>query len=222
LPINVEPGGERGLWHNGHAMRFIPREEKFFAMFSQMGQMLIEGAVALNGLLSDIAQAPVRAQEIKAIEHRADNLTHDIITKLNQTFITPFDREDIHMLSTRLDDVLDLIDATANRIVIYKITSPPPGAEELGKVLTAQVNEIAAALALLHRPDGILRHCIEINRLEDDADRIARASIGMLFEKESNPIALIKQKELYEVLELATDKCEDVANVIETIVLKAA
>jgi len=203
-------------------MRFIPREEKFVAMFGRMGQMLIEGADLLTRLLADVNQAPVRAGEIKAIEHKADNLTHEIITKLNKTFVTPFDREDIHTLSSRLDDVLDLIDATAMRIVIYKIAILPPGAEELGRILLAQVRSIAAALAMLSRPDGILVHCIEINRLEDDADRIARASIGMLFEKETNPIALIKQKELYEVLELATDKCEDVANIIETIVLKAA
>ncbi|MGH9417002.1 MAG: DUF47 domain-containing protein [Terriglobales bacterium] len=203
-------------------MRILPREEKFFTMFTDMGQMLIEGAQVLSSLLADITQAPVRAEEIKALEHKADNLTHQIMTKLNKTFVTPFDREDIHALSSRLDDVLDLIDATAMRIVIYKITKTPPGVEELGRILTAQVREIASALALLHRPEGILRHCIEINRLEDDADRISRASIGMLFDKESNPIALIKQKELYEVLELATDKCEDVANVIETIVLKAA
>lgn len=203
-------------------MRILPREEKFFTMFEQMGALLIEGADLLNHLLGDITEAPVRAGEIKAVEHKADNLTHQIITKLNSTFITPFDREDIHTLSSRLDDVLDLIDATSMRIVTYKIKVLPPGARELGTVLAAQVREIAAALALLHRPDGILAHCIEINRLEDDADRIARAGIGMLFEKEANPIALIKQKELYEVLELATDKCEDVANVIETIVLKAA
>lgn len=203
-------------------MRFLPREAKFFTMFEQMGAMLIEGADLLNKALSDIAEAPLRAGEIKALEHKADSLTHQIITKLNQTFITPFDREDIHTLSSRLDDILDLIDATTMRIVIYKIAVLPPGAQELGKVLAAQVREIAAALALLQRPDGILKHCIEINRLEDEADRISRAGIGMLFEKASNPISLIKQKELYEVLELATDKCEDVANVIETIVLKAA
>ncbi|TAN23042.1 MAG: DUF47 domain-containing protein [Acidobacteria bacterium] len=203
-------------------MRFLPREAKFFTMFEQMGAMLIEGADLLNKALADIAEAPLRAGEIKALEHKADTLTHQIITKLNQTFITPFDREDIHTLSSRLDDVLDLIDATTMRIVIYKIAVLPPGAQELGKVLAAQVREIAAALALLQRPDGILKHCIEINRLEDEADRISRAGIGMLFEKASNPISLIKQKELYEVLELATDKCEDVANVIETIVLKAA
>ncbi|MGH9481680.1 MAG: DUF47 domain-containing protein [Terriglobales bacterium] len=203
-------------------MRILPREGKFYPMFGQMGEMLIEGAELLNRLLQDVTQAPVRAEEIKALEHKADNLTHEIITKLNQTFVTPFDREDIHALSSRLDDVLDLMDATAMRIVIYKIAVLPPGAAELGRILAAQVQEIAAALALLQRPDGILRHCIEINRLEDDADRIARASIGMLFEKEANPVALIKQKELYEVLELATDKCEDVANIIETIVLKAA
>lgn len=203
-------------------MRLLPREEKFFTMFADMGRLLIEGARVLGTLLADLKQAPVRAEEIKALEHKADNLTHQIMTKLNQTFVTPFDREDIHSLSSRLDDVLDLIDATAMRIVIYKIQTTPPGVEELGRILVAQVQEIASALALLPHPDGILRHCIEINRLEDDADRIARASIGMLFEKESDPIALIKQKELYEVLELATDKCEDVANVIETIVLKAA
>ncbi|MGH9412119.1 MAG: DUF47 domain-containing protein [Terriglobales bacterium] len=203
-------------------MRFLPREEKFFDMFEQMGKMLIEGADLLNLALADISQAPLRAGEIKALEHRADNLTHQIVTKLNKTFITPFDREDIHTLSSRLDDILDLIDATTMRITIYKIAVLPPGAQELGRVLAAQVREIASALALLQRPDGILKHCIEINRLEDEADRISRAGIGMLFEKEINPIALIKQKELYEVLELATDKCEDVANVIETIVLKAA
>lgn len=203
-------------------MRIIPREEKFFAMFTNMGQLLIEGAGVLNQLLGDVTQAPVRAEEIKALEHKADNLTHDLMTRLNQTFITPFDREDIHALGSRLDDVLDLMDAAAMRIVVYKIAVLPPGARELGAILMAQVKEIAAALGLLNRPDGILAHCIEINRLEDDADRIARASIGMLFEKQTDPIVLIKQKELYEVLELATDKCEDVANVIEGIVVKAA
>ncbi|MGH9475355.1 MAG: DUF47 domain-containing protein [Terriglobales bacterium] len=203
-------------------MRILPREEKFFSMFEQMGQMLIEGAELLNRALSDVAEAPLRAGEIKALEHKADNLTHQIITKLNQTFITPFDREDIHTLSSRLDDILDLMDATTMRITIYKIRVLLPGTQELGRILAAQVKEITAALALLQHPDGIMQHCIEINRLEDDADRIARASIGMLFESEANPITLIKQKELYEVLELATDKCEDVANVIETIVLKAS
>ncbi|MGH9486388.1 MAG: DUF47 domain-containing protein [Terriglobales bacterium] len=203
-------------------MRLLPREEKFYEMFNQMGVMLIEGADLLNRALGDITEAPLRAGEIKALEHKADALTHQIITKLNQTFITPFDREDIHTLSSRLDDILDLIDATTMRIVIYNIRVLSPGTQELGRILAAQVREVVAALALLHRPDGILQHCIEINRLEDEADRVARASIGMLFEKETNPISLIKQKELYEVLELATDKCEDVANVIETIVLKAA
>lgn len=203
-------------------MRLLPREEKFFVMFGQMGQMLIEGADLLNKLLSDVTQAPVYQGEIKSLEHKADSLTHSIITKLNQTFITPFDREDIHLLSTRLDDVLDLMDATAMRIVTYNIRTLGLGTQQLGQILAAQVQEISKALALLKRRDGVLQHCIEINRLEDDADRIARASIGMLFEKEENPIRLIKQKELYEVLELATDKCEDVANVIETIVLKAA
>lgn len=203
-------------------MRILPREEKFFTMFEQMGQLLIEGADLLNTLLGDVTQAPVLAGEIKALEHKADNLTHTIITKLNQTFITPFDREDIHLLSSRLDDVLDLIDATSMRIVTYNIRVLGLGTQQLGQILAQQVQEIARALALLNKRDGVLQHCIEINRLEDDADRIARASIGMLFEKEENPIKLIKQKELYEVLELATDKCEDVANVIETIVLKAA
>jgi predicted phosphate transport protein (TIGR00153 family) len=203
-------------------MRILPREEKFFTMFEQMGQLLIEGAALLNKLLGDVTLAPVLAGEIKALEHKADNLTHTIITKLNQTFITPFDREDIHLLSSRLDDVLDLIDATSMRIVTYNIRVLGLGTQQLGQILAQQVQEIAGALALLNKRDGVLQHCIEINRLEDDADRIARASIGMLFEKEVDPIKLIKQKELYEVLELATDKCEDVANVIETIVLKAA
>ena len=162
-------------------------------------------------------------QQLKDIEHRGDDMTHNILTKLNQTFITPFDREDIYRLASSLDDVLDFIYAAGVRLIMYKITSVPPAASLLAGIVVKQADQLTDALARLGKKhDNVLENCVEINRLENEADGVARAAIAVLFEKEKDPISLIKLKELYEVLETATDKAEDAANVLEGVVLKSA
>jgi uncharacterized protein Yka (UPF0111/DUF47 family) len=149
-------------------------------------------------------------------------MTHDIIRMLNQTFITPFDREDIHHLSSSLDDVLDFVNAAATRMMLYRITAPPPAAAELAGLIVQQSEELAKAVSLLQDNQKVLDHCVEVNRLENEADRVSRKAIAELFEHEKDPIQLIKMKELYEVLETATDKGEDAANVLEAVALKSA
>ncbi|HVO80290.1 MAG TPA: DUF47 family protein [Terriglobales bacterium] len=202
-------------------VRLIPRDVSFFAMFSDMADNLISGARVLANLFADYRDVEERAIEIKRIEHVGDEMTHNILTKLNQTFITPFDREDLHRLASSLDDVLDFINSAADRITLYKITAPPPAAGELAKVILEQGQEIGLAISHLRKSGNVLSRCVEINRLENDADKISREAIARLFEGEKDPINLIKIKELIEILEMATDKAEDVANVLETVVLKS-
>jgi uncharacterized protein len=177
----------------------------------------------LKQLLEDFQNVDTRVQQLKDIEHRGDDMTHNILTKLNQTFITPFDREDIYRLASSLDDVLDFVYAAGVRLVMYKITSAPPAASRLADIVVKQSDQLTDALARLGKKhDNVLENCVEINRLENEADSIAREAIAVLFEKEKDPISLIKLKELYEVLETATDKAEDAANVLEGVVLKSA
>jgi uncharacterized protein len=203
-------------------VRIIPRETKFFEIFEQMATNVTEGARVLRGLLQNFDNVEAQVQKIKEIEHRGDDMTHAVITKLNQTFITPFDREDIHRLASSLDDVLDLVNAAGQRLVLYKISGATPAAVELAGLIVRQSEELTKAVSLLEKNKHVLEHCVEINRLEDEADSVCRAAIANLFENERDPIALIKMKELYEVLEMATDKAEDAANVLEAVVLKSA
>ena len=203
-------------------VRIIPRETKFFDMFADMSGNLTEGARLLTELLADFQDVNARVQGLKGIEHRGDEMTHSILVKLNQTFITPFDREDIHRLASSLDDVLDLIYAAGERILMYKITQAPSEAGDLARIIVLQSEQISKAVAMLEKHNHVLDYCVEINRLENEADRLARAGIGRLFDEERDPIRLIKIKELYEVLETATDRAEDVANVLESVVLKSA
>jgi hypothetical protein len=205
-------------------VRLIPRDGKFFDMFSAMSSNLTEGARVLADLLqsSDSPDVEAGRSRIKAIEHQGDEMTHNIVRKLNQTFITPFDREDIYRLASSIDDVLDFINTAADKMVLYKIANPPPPAAALAVLIVRQSEEISKAVAVLETTKGVLEHCVEINRLEDEADRVCRAAIAELFEHEKDPITLIKFKELYEVLETATDKAEDAANVLEGVVLKSA
>jgi len=202
--------------------RILPREKSFFDMFTEVTINIQAGAQALVNLLEDYREPEQKVSHIKDLEHRGDQMTHDIMTRLNQTFITPFDREDIHELCSKLDDVIDLIDAFASRLVIYNIRALRPGAAELARIVRKATDEVHHAVTLLEKHDRILPHCIEINRLENEADTIVRAAIARLFEEEKDPVEIIKWKELYEVLEIATDKCEDIANVIESVVLKSA
>ncbi len=198
----------------------IPRDNSFFDMFSQMSENLIAGARVMVELFADYKDVDAKIAEIRRIERTGDEMTHAVLTKLNQTFITPFDREDIHQLASSLDDVLDFLNASAARILMYRITNPPPVALELARIILLQSQELHKALAIVRKNGDILTHCVEINRLENEADVISRAAIGQLFDQEKDPITLIKTKELIEFLELATDKAEDVANVLETVVLK--
>ena len=205
--------------------RFIPRETKFFELFADIANNVVEGARALSDLLHDYdyEQMPAGVAKIAAIEHRGDEMTHRILIKLNQTFITPFDREDIHLLASSLDDVLDFIFAASDRLLTYKITQPSPSAKVLAGIILKQAEELGKAVALLDKDDShLLDHCVEVNRLENEADKVSREAIGRLFEGELDPITLIKLKELLEVLEEASDKAEDVADVLETVVLKGA
>jgi len=201
-------------------VRLIPRDNSFFAMFSAMSDNLIGGARTLVELFGNYRDVEKQVDQIQRIEREGDELTHAILTKLNQTFITPFDREDIHQLASKLDDVLDFINASGARLVMYRITAPPPAAAELAKIILMQSQELQKAVSLMQKNGNILAHCVEINRLENEADQVSQQAIAGLFEREKDPINLIKIKELLEFLERATDKAEDVANVLETVVLK--
>ncbi|HEY1676965.1 MAG TPA: DUF47 family protein [Candidatus Sulfotelmatobacter sp.] len=198
----------------------IPRDNTFFEMFSQMSDNLIAGARTMVDLFSDFKDVDAKIAEIHRIERSGDEMTHAILIKLNQTFITPFDREDIHQLVSSLDDVLDFINSAGARIIMYRITNPPPAALDLARLILQQAQELHRAIPLLRKNGDILTHCVEINRIENEADVISRAAIGRLFDEEKDPINLIKIKELIEFLEMATDKAEDVANVLETVILK--
>jgi predicted phosphate transport protein (TIGR00153 family) len=204
-------------------VRIIPRETKFFDLFSDVAGNLTDGARLLESILnSGLDNVETKVRQLKDLEHKGDELTHAIITKLNQTFITPFDREDIHRLASSLDDVLDFINAAGQRLILYKIGAVGPSARRLAALIVRQSEELKKAVDRLEKPQGMLDHCVEINRLEDEADAVCREAVGYLFENEKDPIVLIKMKELYEVLEMATDKAEDAANVLEAVVLKSA
>jgi len=206
----------------GLLSKLLPREESFFDMFVEMAENIHDGAQGLADLLANYTDVPAKVARIKEIEHRGDDITHNLITRLNQTFITPFDREDIHELSSKIDDVLDLTDAAASRMVTYRVDRVRPGVPELAKILLEATAQVAAAVRVLGKHDHILNHCIEINRLENESDRQCRSLIAELFEGEKDPVQIIKWKEIIEVIETAVDKCEDVANVLEAVTLKSA
>jgi uncharacterized protein len=205
-------------------MRLKPRDTKFFEMFEEIAGNLVEGAKALSELLHtyDYERMPRAIEKIKEIEHHGDDMTHRVLVKLNQSFITPFDREDIHLLVSSLDDVMDFIFAASDRLLTYKIVQPSPSAKILAGIILKQAEELQKAVALLNKNGRLLPHCVEVNRLENEADQVSREAIGRLFDNNSDPITLIKLKELLEILEEASDKAEDVANVLETVVLKNA
>jgi predicted phosphate transport protein (TIGR00153 family) len=204
-------------------MRFLPRDDKFYDFFEKCAQQAVQGAVQLEQLLRNFNDVQVKAKQIKDIEHEGDLITHDTIENLNRTFITPFDREDIHDLITSLDDVLDYIEACAERLFLFKIEKTTEEAILICGVLVKSVKQLEQAVSQLRRlkdADSILRHCAEINRLENEGDYLNRAAVAKLFEPNSDPLEVIKWKEIYETMENAIDRCEDVANVLEGIALK--
>lgn len=207
---------------SGFLQRLMPQDGEFFTLFQKQAENIVSGAATFAIMLEQYTDVPEQVRAIKAIEHSGDEITHQIFRKLNQTFITPFDREDIHELCSTMDDVIDLIDAAASRFVLYRIDKVRAGSVELAKVLTVATMELSAAIHSIPSPEKALQRVIEINRLENESDRICRTLIARLFEEEKDPVMIIKWKEIFEVVETAVDKCEDVSNVIETIILKNA
>ena len=205
--------------------RFLPRENKFFDLFEASTANAVKTAQSLKEMVDTWVGLEEKVNLIDDLEHIGDTITHNIIEQLHRTFVTPFDREDIASLAHSLDDVTDLIHAAATAMFIYKVDYPSPGAKELAVILVQATAEVEKALFLLrHRAKlkQVLEHCIEINRLENMADSIFRKAMVQLFEDSSDIAAVIKWREIYEHMESATDRCEDVANVLEGIALKHA
>jgi hypothetical protein len=206
-------------------MPFLPREHKFFDLFEASAKNISKASKALKEMLDSWQFIDSRVAEITELEHEGDSITHQIISMLHRTFVTPFDREDIAMLAHQLDDVLDFIHSAADAMFIYKITSPTPRAKELADVIVQAAAELEKAVSGLRNKKEfthMLEHCVEINRLENAADRIYRAAIGELFDNNKDMAEIIKWREIYEHMETATDRCEDVADVIEGVALKNA
>jgi len=200
--------------------RLIPREEKFYSDFVSMADQLKIGAQLLAEMFATDPPRADKAHEIKEVEHKCDFLTHEIIQRLNKTFVTPIDREDIHAMARTLDDVIDAIDDAAALVPLYRISTMRSGARDLAGVIIAQTEEIKLALEALETKRGLLEHAVEINRLENEADRLHMAAMSQLFDEEHDPMLVMKWKEIFDVLEAATDRCEDVANLVENIVVK--
>ncbi|MCU0239429.1 MAG: DUF47 family protein [Pyrinomonadaceae bacterium] len=203
------------------AFSFLPKEDEYFTLFSQMTAKMQEASNQLVELTQDnSANFESHAKKIKDTEHNCDSITHEITVKLNKSFITPFDREDIFTLSVALDDVVDYIDAAARAIMMYRITEISEHAKHLAKVIQGLSIEINSAVSMLSKPTNLKQHIEEIHRLENEADDVYFRAIGELFHNSTDAIFVIKWKEVYEILENATDRCESVANIIESIMLK--
>lgn len=204
-------------------LMLIPKDTVFYDMFDNLAKTVHKGAVQIAAMLDNFKHVEDQAQMIKDTEHAADHITHDIIERTNKTFLTPLEREDIHELACRLDDILDLIDGATRRIVLYKIKEPTSDARALAQVLIKATQLIVEALGMLRTSKdraAMLKFCIDIHTCENDGDRIEQHALASLFEGNMGPVEIIKWKDIYEDLETATDKCEDVANVLEAIVLK--
>jgi len=205
--------------------RLLPREDDFFALFERHAALTVEGAAEFRRLVSGEHNVKALAKRVKEIEHETDVITHTCVERLHRTFITPFDRDDIHRLISRMDDVMDLIDSAAARIALYEVSPMTPAVRELAEVLLKATRALATAVAGLRdlkRPQAILDACIEVNRLENEGDEILRSAVGALFREATDPLLVMKWKEIYDALEHATDRCEDVANTIEGVVLEHA
>jgi uncharacterized protein len=201
----------------------LPQESKFFDLFSQSSHNVVEVAIALKDLLYDWKDVPAKVQHIADLEHKGDNITHEIMDLLYRSFITPFDREDIALLAHTLDDICDFIHSSADAMLIYRIDCPTKRAQELADIIVAAAIQVEKALPYLrHRKEleKILECCVDLNRLENEADIVSRAALGELFETQRDTAYIIKWREIYEHMESATDRAEDVANVLEGVALK--
>lgn len=204
---------------------FIPREEKFFDLFEMGAQNMVKAAERLKELVYNWDNIEARVSEITELEHEGDTIIHQIMRQLHRTFVTPLDREDIALLSHSLDDVIDFIHAAADAMLIYKVDRPGSRVKELADIIVQSAYEVGKAMPLLRNRAGlkqIIGQCVEINRLENMADRVYRSAIGELFDNGMSANDIIKWREIYEHMESATDRCEDVANIFEGVALKYA
>jgi hypothetical protein len=202
--------------------RFIPQQDKFSGLFKEAALNALGGAKALQEMFDHYRDPQESWKRIMDYEHEGDRMTHRIMRMLNQTFITPIDREDIYALTTALDNVMDAIEAAASRMVLYKIKRVTPEAKRLCGIIVTSAEQMVKAVSHMPKLEDVEDYCIEINRLENAADEIYREGTAALFDGEWLPLDVIKWKEIYEILETATDRCEDVANVVESIALKNA
>ncbi len=202
-------------------MRLLPREEKFYHFFLEQVRIICEAAQLLHeGAKAGNTHLARAALQIRALEQEGDEVIHAIYVRLNQTFITPLDPEDLHSLSSHLDDVLDGIEDAAHRMVAYNIAVIPPVVVELCSIVKSCAEALRKAFVALSKNEKLTDHCIEINRLEEVADQLVRSAVSDLFQNETNPITIIKLKEIYEFLEQTTDACEDVADALQNVVVK--
>ncbi|HET6639534.1 MAG TPA: DUF47 family protein [Gemmatimonadota bacterium] len=205
--------------------KLMPRETSFFEFFERHAATTVRGCRELLDLANAGTDFEARARRIKDIEHEADSITHDCVEALHRTFITPIDRDQIHMLISRMDDIMDYVETVSDQCVLYNIDHMTTPAKELAAVLLESAEHIEGAVKGLRdmkHAETISEHCIEVNRLENKGDDLLRKAVARLFDEEKDPVAIIKWKEIYENLEIATDRCEDVANIIEGIVLENA
>ncbi|MCX5835343.1 MAG: DUF47 family protein [Deltaproteobacteria bacterium] len=204
-------------------MRLIPRDEKFYDMFEELANKIEEGGKMFTDILNNYEQSEAKIAKLKEIEHEADIITHRTYEKMHRTFLTPLDREDIYNLVNKMDSVLDMIEAAAVRMQLYKIKKPVDEIKELARILNlaiGKIKKIVHALRDKKKSKEILEDCVEINTLENEGDIVLRMTMARLFEREKDPIELIKWKEIFERIEESIDVCEDVSNIIEGIVLK--
>ena len=204
------------------AFRLIPREEKFFDDFVALASQIQHGCGLLEEMLRPERPIWDKADEIKEVEHKCDFITHEIIQRLHRTFVTPLDREDIHTMARSLDDVMDAVDASAAIVRLYQIERVRPDARELARIISQSAVQIVKATKALGGKGGVTEAAVEINRLENEADRAHQVAVRRLFEEEKDPVVIMKWKEILDFLEDATDRCEDVANVLEGVVVKHA
>ena len=205
--------------------RFLPRETSFYDFFEQHAQLTVEGCKEFLSLVTTGANIVTKAKRVADIEHETDVITHRCVEALHKTFITPIDRDQIHRLITRMDDIMDFVEAAAERISLYELTIMTADARDLADVLCRSAIEVEQALRGLRNlknPMEMLKTCIVINRLENEADQVMRRAVARLFKEEQDIRMVIKWKEIYESLEMATDRCEDVANIIEGVILEHA
>lgn len=204
-------------------LSFGPKEGKFFGLFEEGAQNALKAAKLLQDLIHNWDHVEDKVKAITELEHAGDTITHQIISQLHRTFVTPFDREDIALLAHSLDDVTDFIDAAADAMLLYRVEGPTQRARELSDIIVQEVAEVEKATSEMHRHvdlKHILRHCVEINRLENMADRVYRSALAELFADSKDIAYIIKWREIYEYMESSTDRCEDVADVLEGVALK--